>query len=264
MHPMVQFALRATRSAAEQFLRIRERIENSHEEHSLERLLEDTARNAETLIAHQLSRGYPQHGISGRFTPHRSGEGEGQDVEWRIEPFHGYSSLSVAGKGFALSLVCLVKGRPEHAVVICPFSDDEYLASRGRGAQHNGKRIRVPKTTAISGASLAMSLPEFDQRSRHLPAYLTLVQQLGPLVQLQLATGSGLLDMAELAAGRVDAAFVLGLEEQDRLVGSLMLKEAGALMGTPDGQPSVEDDGRLMAAGPRLYKALVQQLKPHF
>ncbi|PMR74406.1 inositol monophosphatase family protein [Billgrantia endophytica] len=264
MHPMVQFALRATRSAAEQFLRIRERIENSHEEHSLERLLEDTARNAETLIVRQLSRGYPQHGISGRFTPHGSGEGEGLDIEWRIEPFHGYSSLGVAGKGFALSLVCLVKGRPEHAVVICPFSDDEYLASRGRGAQHNGKRMRVPKITTLAGSRMAMSLPDIDRRARHLPAYLTLIQQLAPQVESQLATGSGLLDMAELAAGRVDAAFVLGLEEQDRLVGTLLLKEAGALMGSPDGKPVVETEGQLMAAGPRLYKALVQQLKPHF
>ncbi|TFH86985.1 inositol monophosphatase [Billgrantia azerbaijanica] len=264
MHPMVQYALRASRSAAEQFLRIRERIENAHEEHNPARLLEDAARNAETLITRQLARGYPQHGVVGRFTPHREGEGEGRDVLWRIEPFHGYSNLSVAAPGFALSVVCLVKGRPEHAVVICPFSDDEYLASRGRGAQLNGKRIRVPKTTAVGGARLALSLPETWLRARHLPSYLTLVQQLGPQIELLRASGSGLLDLAELAAGRVDAAFVLGLEEQDLHVGSLLLKEAGALLGTPDGQPAVTVEGQLMAAGPRLYKALVQQLKPHF
>ncbi|MFY0989686.1 inositol monophosphatase family protein [Halomonas sp. C05BenzN] len=264
MHPMVQFALRAARSAGEQFLRIRERIENAHEEHNLDRLLEDAARNAETLIVRQLARGYPQHGVSGRFTPHRGGEGEGEDVLWKIEPFHGYSNLTVAAPGFALSVVCLVKGRAEHAVVICPFSDDEYLASRGRGAQLNGKRIRVPKTIAIGGSRVAMGLPETWLRPRHLPAYLTLVQQLGPQVEVLRASGSGLLDLAELAAGRADAAFVLGLEEQDLQVGTLLLKEAGALMGTPDGQPSVEVEGQLMAAGPRLYKALVQQLKPHF
>lgn len=264
MHPMVQFALRAARSAGEQFLRIRERIENAHEEHNLDRLLEDAARNAETLIVRQLSRGYPQHGVTGRFTPHRAGEGEGSDTLWKIEPFHGYSNLTVAAPGFALSVVCLVKGRAEHAVVICPFSDDEYLASRGRGAQLNGKRIRVPKTVAIGGARIAMGLPETWLRPRHLPAYLTLVQQLGPQVEVQRASGSGLLDLADLAAGRADAAFVLGLEEQDLQVGSLLLKEAGALMGSPDGKPSVEVEGQLMAAGPRLYKALVQQLKPHF
>lgn len=264
MHPMVQYALRAARSAGEQFLRIRERIENAHEESNLDRLLEDAARNAESLIVRQLSRGYPQHGVVGRFTPHRSGEGEGRDTLWRIEPFHGYSNLGVAASGFALSVVCMVKGRPEHAVVICPFSDDEYLVSRGRGAQHNGKRIRVPKTHAVAGARIAMGLPEAWLRPRHLPAYLTLAQQLGPVIEVQRASGSGLLDLAELAAGRADAAFVLGLEEQDMHVGSLLLKETGALLGTPDGQPKVEVEGQLMAAGPRLYKALVQQLKPHF
>ncbi|XKE46011.1 inositol monophosphatase [Halomonas organivorans] len=264
MHPMVQFALRAARSAGEQFLRVRERIENAHEEHSLDKLLEDTARNAETLIVRQLSRGYPQHGVVGRYTPYRAGEGEGRDVLWRIEPFHGYSNLAVAAPGFALSLVCLVKGRPEHAVVICPFSDDEYLASRGRGAQLNGKRIRVSKATSITGTRIAMSLPEAGLRARLLPSYLTLTQQLAPHVELVRASGSGLLDLAELAAGRVDAAFVLGLEEQDLQVGSLLLKEAGALQGTPDGQPSVSVEGQLMAAGPRLFKALIKQLKPHF
>ena len=264
MHPRVQYARRAARSAGEQFLRIRERIENAHEESNLDRLLEDAARNAEALIVRQLSRGYPQHGVVGRFTPHRSGEGEGADTLWKIEPFHGYSNLGVAASGFALSVVCMVKGRPEHAVVICPFSDDEYLVSRGRGAQHNGKRIRVPKTHAVGGARIAMGLPETWLRPRNLPAYLTLVQQLGPVIEVQRASGSGLLDLAELAAGRADAAFVLGLEEQDMQVGTLLLKETGALMGTPDGQPKVEVEGQLMAAGPRLYQALVQQLKPHF
>ncbi|MDR5859841.1 inositol monophosphatase [Halomonas eurihalina] len=264
MHPMVQFALRAARSAGEQFLRIRERIENAHEEHSLDKLLEDTARNAETLIQRQLARGYPQHGVVGRYTPHREGEGEGRDVLWRIEPVHGYSNLTVAAPGFALSVGCMVKGRPEHAVVICPFSDDEYLASRGRGAQLNGKRIRVPKHYTIDGARIAMGLPESELRSRLLPAHLTLTQQLAPRVELMRASGSGLLDMAELASGRVDAAFVLGLEDQDLHVGSLLLKESGALMGALDGQPSVSASQPLMAAGPRLYKALVKQLKPHF
>ncbi|WP_346799330.1 inositol monophosphatase family protein [Halomonas sp. Bachu 37] len=264
MHPMVQFTLRAARSAAEQFLRIRERIENAHEEFNLERLLEDTARKAEATIVQQLERGYPQHGVMGRYTAHKAGVDDGADIVWKIEPMHGYSNLAVAGKGFAISVVCLVKGRPEHAVIICPFSDDEYIASRGRGAQHNDKRIRVSKPTAVSGTRVAMSLPESWLRSRYLPAYLTLTQQLGPQVETLLASGSGLLDICELASGRVDSVFVLGLEEQDLHVGTLLLKEAGALTGTPDGKPSVSMEGQLMAAGPRLYKALIKQLAPHF
>lgn len=263
MHPMVQYALRAARSAGEQFLRIRERIENAHEEHNLDRLLEDSARNAEALIVRQLSRGYPQHGISGRYTPHRSGEDEGRDILWRIEPFHGYSNLCVASPEFAISVVCLVKGRPEHAVVICPFSDDEYLASRGRGAQLNGKRLRVTKTHTTAGTRLSMSLPESHLRSRYLPTYMTLVQQLGPVADQLQSSACGLLDIAHVAAGRADAVFVLGIDEQDLDIGTLILKEAGALIGTPDGRPSVSADGPLMAANPRLFKALIKTLAPH-
>lgn len=264
MNPMVQFTLRAARGAVEHFLRVRERIENAHDEFNLDRLLDETARKAEATIVQQLERGYPQHGVTGRFTPHRAGEGEGADIVWKIEPMHGYSNLAVAGKGFALSVVCLIKGRPEHAVIISPFADDEYIASRGRGAQHNDKRMRVSKPTAISGTRMAMSLPEAWLRTRHLPAYLTVSQQLAPQIGTLLATGCGLLDLCELACGRVDSAFVLGLEEQDMQVGTLFLKEAGALMGTPDGQPTVKAEGQLMAAGPRLYKALIKQLTPHF
>lgn len=263
MSPMIQYTLRAARSAVEHFLRIRERIENAHEESNLDRLLEDAARKAEGTIVHQLERGYPQHGVSGRYTPFKAGEGEGADIVWKIEPLHGYSALSVAGKGFALSVVCLVKNRPEHAVVIAPFSDDEFLASRGRGAQHNGKRMRVSKASAIGATRLSMSLPESWLRPRHLPTYLTLIQQLAPQVDTLFATGSGLLDILEMASGRTDSVFVLGLEEQDLQVGSLVLKEAGALSGTPSGQPSLQVEGQLMAANPRLYKALLKQLAPH-
>ncbi|GAA3910598.1 inositol-1-monophosphatase [Halomonas cibimaris] len=264
MNPMVQFTLRATRKAADQFLRIRERIENAHDETNLELLLADTAAKAEAIIVQQLARGYPQHGVAGRFTSHRAGEGEGQDVVWHIEPMHGYSSLAVAGADFAISAVCRVKGRPEHAVIVCPFADDEYLATRGGGAQHNGKRMRVSRASAVAGTRMALSLPPSWLRRRHLPAYLTVTQQLGPGVEALTASASGLLDICEVATGRVDSAFVMGLEEQDMYAGTLLLKEAGALIGTPDGQPAIKPEGLLMAAGPRLYKALVKQLTPHF
>jgi len=261
MHPMVQFALRAARSAAEQFVRIRDRLEVSHDEQATASLLQDTARNAETLIVHQLSRGYPQHGVSGRFTPYREGKGDEHDTVWHIEPFHGESNLGVGSRQFALSMVCLVKGRPEHAVIVSPFSDDEFLVSRGRGAQGNGKRMRVSKTGGINGARISLSWPSVEYRSRWLPQYLTVVERLGPQIDTLIGSGCALLDIIEFAAGRTDAAFVLGLEEQDRWVGSLLLKEAGALSGGIDGSPSVEIGGSLMAAGPRLYKALAQQLK---
>ena len=168
MNPMVQFTLRAARGAVEHFLRVRERIENAHEEFNLDRLLEDTARKAEATIIQQLQRGYPLHGFSGRYTPYKAGEGEGEDTVWKIEPLHGYSNLAVAGKGFALSVVCLVKGRPEHAVVISPFGDDEYIASRGRGATISlaifpGSLNVIGLITFVQADGVAQSLKALEQ-----------------------------------------------------------------------------------------------------
>jgi|TARA_B100000700_G_scaffold70719_3_gene78599 myo-inositol-1(or 4)-monophosphatase len=263
MHPMVQFALRAARGAAEQFVRARERIEVARGDNDLDTFIADTARRAEAHIVRQLERGYPQHGLSGRYTDHRDGEGQGSDYHWRIEPVHGYSNLASAASGFALSVVCLFKGRAEHAVVIAPFTDEEYIVSRGRGAQHSGHRIRVTNATAIEGARLAMGLPESWQRPRHLPTYLSIVQQVGPQVEMLRTSGCALLDVLELASGRVDAVYVLGLDAGDSEIVSLFLKECGALAGSADGTPVVVAEGTLMAAGARLYKALAQTMQPH-
>ncbi|WP_106475861.1 inositol monophosphatase family protein [Phytohalomonas tamaricis] len=261
MHPMVQFALRALRGASEQFIRVRDRIDDAREDRVLDTLLEETARQAEASIVRQFARGYPQHGISGRYTPYR--EGADRDYQWKIELFHGYANLAANTPGWAISLTSFYKGRAENAVIISPFTDEEYLISRGRGAQLNGKRIRVPARNGLSGSRVALGLPESWMRSRHLPAYLTITQQLGSQVDVLRTSGCPLLDLAELACGRVDSAFVLGIDEHDLDVATLMLKEAGALIGGADGSPQVEPEGVLMAAGPRLYKNLVQVLKPH-
>lgn len=264
MNPTVQYMLRATRSAADQFLRIRERIENAFDEANLDRLIQDAAQKAEATLIQQLERGYPQYGVQGRYTPYRAGVDDGANTVWKVEPIHGDSNLRVASKHFALSVVCLINGRPEHAAVVAPFADDEYIASRGRGAQYNDKRMRVSKVTAVAGTRLAMSLPADNLRQRCLPAYLTLVEQLTPQLDVLTAAGSGLMDVLEASSGRADSVFVPGIEEQDLLVGQLFLKEAGALIGAPNGQPSVKADGLLMAAGPRLYKALLKPLSAHF
>lgn len=260
MHPMVQFALRALRGGQEQFIRIRERLDIAREDNTLDTLLSDTARRAESQLAAQFARGYPEHGISGRYIGWNEGRGDGQDYHWKIELFHGYANLAAGTSGCALSMVCLYKGRPEHAVVISPFTDDEYLVSRGRGAHHNGRRMRVPARVAVDGSRVALGLPENWMRERWFSTWQVLATQLGPRVDMLRASGCPLIDMVELCAGKVDAAFLLGVDEQDLHILSLMLKECGALLGSPGGAPQTKEEGALMAASPRLFKQLVQTL----
>ncbi|MFC0269777.1 inositol monophosphatase family protein [Kushneria aurantia] len=260
MHPMVQFALRALRGAQEQFVRVRDRLDIAREDNTLDALLADAASRAERHIAGQFARGYPEHGLSGRYIGWQEGRGEGRDYHWKVELFHGYTNLAAGTSGCALSVVCLYKGRPEHAVVISPFTDDEYLISRGRGAHHNDRRMRVPSRHAIDGTRVALGLPESWMRERWFTTWQTLTAQLGKRVEALRASGCPLIDMLELCDGRLDAAFVLGLDEQDLNITSLALKECGALSGTPNGSPQIVEEGALMAASPRLFKQLVQTL----
>ncbi|MCM5704371.1 inositol monophosphatase family protein [Larsenimonas salina] len=262
MHPMVQFALRALRGASEQLNRVRDRLDIARETQSQDALLVDTARYIEENIARQFAKGYPLHGISGRYLPFKEGSGEGADYHWKIELFHGYQNLAINANGCALSLVCMFKGRAEHAVVLSPFTDDEYLASRGRGAHYNDKRMRVSGHITEDEVRLAMGVPEMHVRSRYFPDYLSVLQRIGVQSSVVRTLGCPVLELAEFASGRVDAAFVFGIEEQDLAIAQLMLKEAGALIGTPSGQPQVDPDGALMAANPRLYKQLVKLVKP--
>lgn len=262
MQPMVEFALRALRGAQDQYYRIREKIDVAREDRILDALLEDTARHAEQQIVHRFSRGYPQHGISGRYTPYHEGEGDGKEYHWKIELQHGYANLAAGCPGWGISMVCLYKGRPEHVVLISPFTDEEFIASRGRGVQFNRHRIRVSNATQLSGARAAFGLPERWMRTRHINTYQALNQALAPQIDVLRATGCSLMDMAELAAGRVDIAFAFGLDEHDLNVASLLLKEAGALIGPPSGAPQVEPESVLMATNQRLYRTLVAQLAP--
>lgn len=262
MQPMVEFALRALRGAQDQYYRIREKIDVAREDRILDALLEDTARHAEQQIVHRFSRGYPQHGISGRYTPYREGENDGKDYHWKIELQHGYANLAAGCPGWAISMVCLYKGRPEHVVLISPFTDEEFIASRGRGMQFNQRRIRASNATQLPGARVALGLPERWMRTRHLSAYQALTQSLAPHVDVLRATGCSLMDVAELAAGRVDIAFAFGLDEHDLNVASLLMKEAGALLGPPNGSPMIEPEAILMATSQRLYRTLVKQLSP--
>ncbi|WP_025732269.1 inositol monophosphatase family protein [Carnimonas nigrificans] len=262
MQPMVEFALRALRNAQENFFRIRDKIDIARQDRLIDNLLEDTARYCEQDIARKFSRGYPNHGMVGRYIPARKGQGDGKDYEWRIELLHGYSNLAAGSTAWAMSLVCLYQGRPEHVVVISPFAENEYIASRGRGVQFNQRRVRAPSITSMAGSRVALGLPERWMRTKYLETYTRLVTALGSEVEVMRASGCALLDLAELAIGQVDSAFAMGLDSHDLQVASLLLKESGALMSQPDGSPQVAPEQVVMACGQRLFRPLAQLVGP--
>ncbi|SEI72349.1 myo-inositol-1(or 4)-monophosphatase [Allopseudospirillum japonicum] len=256
MQPIIQLALRAAREAVEPFLQMRERLDPTHDQASLAQVLTRISERAETLIARQLQRAYPEYGIQGHFVKHAS---KPEAPVWRLCAEHGMDNFAHGLNTCALSITLLKQGRAEHTVVINPITGDEYTASRGYGMQANGKRGRVPQHWTLEQARIALPLPNASWRSQYLGEYIRVLQGLGPDLGAHINSGCNLIDIAAVACGQLDAVCILGIEDEDLEPGALLLKEAGALVGNLQGAPKVET--QLIAASPKAFKSLVQRLK---
>lgn len=155
MQPMLNIALRAARSASELIFRSIERLDTIKvDEKDAKDYVSEVDRAAEQKIIDALRKAYPTHGILGEETGLHAGSGEGADYLWIIDPLDGTTNFLRGVPHFAVSIACKYRGRLEHAVVLDPVRQEEFTASRGRGAQLNGRRLRVSGRTSLEGALL--------------------------------------------------------------------------------------------------------------
>lgn len=144
MQPMLNIALRAARSAGELIIRSTERLDAiAVNEKEAKDYVSEVDRAAEQTIINVLRKAYPNHGILGEEGGSLAGSGEGADYVWIIDPLDGTTNFLRGVPHYAVSIACKYKGRLEHAVVVDPIRQEEFTASRGRGAALNGRRMRV-------------------------------------------------------------------------------------------------------------------------
>ncbi|MDX1397503.1 MAG: inositol monophosphatase family protein [Oceanospirillum sp.] len=263
MHPMVQLALRTARSAVQNFQRINERLEFAREDNKVEQLLDDTARSVEGYIINQLRRAHPEHSFKGQYERQITGEGEGKDVLWNVQPTHGWNNLARSIPQSAVSISIEIKNKIEHVVVINPFTGDEFYASRGRGAQLNGRRMRASNQRSIEAGKYALPLPGLNSRGRNFPIYMGITQQLGQVAESFHSSGCILLDLMSTVSGHTDACVAFGAKDHEMRIAAVFAKEAGSLIGAIDGSPNLPQDGNLIVANPKMYKVLLQIAKSH-
>jgi len=260
---MVQLALRTARSAVQNFQRINERLEFAREDNKIDQLLDDTARSVESYIINQLRRAHPDHSFKGQYERLALGTGEGKDILWNVQPTHGWNNLARSIPMSAVSISIEIKEKLEHVIVINPFTGDEFYASRGRGAQMNGRRMRSSKLRSIESGKYALPLPNLNSRARNFPTYLGMTQQLGQVAESFHSSGCTLLDLLSTAVGHTDASIVFGAKDQEMRIAALFSKETGSLIGAIDGSPNLPQDGNLILANPKMYKVLLQMVKSH-
>ena len=259
MQPLLNIAVRAARRAGELIVRSLNRLESlTVSSKGRNDFVTEVDRAAEQEIIGSIRRLYPQHA----FLAEESGRSGGQhETLWIIDPLDGTTNFLHGFPVFAVSIACQIRGRLEHAVVYDPMRGELFTASRGAGAHLDNHRMRVSKARALEGALIATGFP-YRANTRYLDAYLAMLKA----VTLQVAgvrrPGAAALDLAYVAAGRVDAFWELGLAPWDTAAGTLLIQEAGGHIGTLAGA-EYRQEGHIVAGSPKVYAALVELLAPH-
>ena len=141
-------------------------------------------------------------------------------------------------------------------MVYDPIRDEIFTASKGSGAFLNSKRIRVSARNGLEGAVLATAFP-FRHRE-HLQAYAKVFQAVFSKVEDFRRAGTASLDLAWVAAGRMDGYFEVALKPWDVAAGALIVREAGGVVMDFDGSDAVENSGSIIAAPYKVMTPLRQ------
>src|SRR5699024_4330783 len=262
--PQVNIALRAARRAGT-FLR---RAADDARHLSVEKkghndFVTQVDRACEAQLIEALQRSYPHHSFLGEESGHIAGQGDDAHWQWIIDPLDGTTNFIHGIPQFAISIALAHKGRIEHAVVYDPMREEEFTASRGRGATCNGRRIRVTPQSTLQGALLGTGLPFRPDQMQHLDDYLNILQDMVQTTSGIRRAGSAALDLAWVAAGRLDGFWEFGLSSWDIAAGTLLIREAGGLVSDLAGGSNYLDSGNIVAANPKLFKAMLQSFQPH-
>jgi myo-inositol-1(or 4)-monophosphatase len=258
MQPLLNIAVRAARRAGDLIVRNVDRVPSlGVRSKSRNDFVSEVDHMAEREIIETIRRLHPDHGFLGE----ESGRSGGDEFVWIIDPLDGTTNFLHGFPVFAVSVAVQYRGRLEHGVVYDPMRQELFTASRGDGAQLDGRRIRVSKQVSLEGALVGTGFP-FRENIAHADAYLAMLKA----VMLQTAgirrPGAAALDLAYVAAGRIDAFWEIGLNIWDTAAGTLLITEAGGRVGTLTGG-EYRNAGHIVGGTPKVFDALVECLAPH-
>lgn len=256
MHPLLNIAVRAARRAGEVIARSIPRLE-SIEIHAKDRhdYVTEVDRAAEQEIIGIIRHHYPDHAVLAE----ESGASGTSETRWIIDPLDGTTNFLHGFPVYAVSIACEVRGRLEIATVYDVLRQELFTATRGVGAQLDNRRIRVSKRRGLEGALLATGFP--FRANADLDTYLEMLRVLMPQVAGIRRAGSAALDLAYVAAGRVDGFWELGLKPWDTAAGALLVTEAGGHLSTVNGD-EYQHGGDVCAGTPKIHSAMIAAFTP--
>lgn len=258
MNPMVGFAVKAARRAGDIINRAAENIEQLKIQHKTKNdLVSEVDHAAEAEIINSLQKIYPDHA----FLAEESGRIGESDYEWIIDPLDGTTNFLHGFPIYAVSIALAYKKQLQVAVVYDPCRNDLFTASRGSGAYLNEKRIRVSKRDKLIDCLIGTGFP--FRANSDVDSYGEMFKALALKTAGIRRPGAAALDLANVAAGRLDGFWEIGLSPWDMAAGALLIKEAGGLVGDLDGDSKYMDSGKIVAGNPKIFAQLLSTLRPY-
>jgi myo-inositol-1(or 4)-monophosphatase len=214
-------------------------------------------RRAEEILYAELSKARPNYGFFGEEGGSR--EGSDKSHRWIVDPLDGTTNFLHGIPQFCISIALERDGTIVASLIYNPITDDLYMAERGKGAFLNDRRIRVAGRKGLADAVIACGLPHRGRGELELG--LREVGALQDKVAGLRRFGAAALDLAFVAAGRIDGYWERNIKPWDVAAGLLMVREAGGFVTDLDGGDNMMAKGHIAAGNEAIHRELLAALK---
>jgi myo-inositol-1(or 4)-monophosphatase len=261
MHPMLNTAIKAARRGAAVINRASfdlDRVKVTEKGHN--DFVTEVDQAAEQAIIEILLNAYPDHAILAEESGASANLHDDAENVWIIDPLDGTTNFIHGFPQYCVSIALQQRGQITQAVVYDPTRNDLFTATKGAGAYLNEKRIRVSKRDKVADALIGTGFPFRDMKmlDEYVKMFKIMVQNSSGLRR----PGSAALDLAYVAAGRLDGFFEKGLKPWDIAAGSLLITESGGIVGTFAGDSDYMYKGDVIAGCPKVFAQMIALLSP--
>ena len=262
MQPLLNIAIRAARRGGEIIVRGMNRLHRLDVQRKGQNdFVSEIDLASERDIIETIRKHYPDHAVLAEESGQSAGRGNNDEFVWIIDPLDGTTNFLHGFPQFAVSIAVQRRGRIEHAVVYDPLRQELFTASRGEGAQVDGRRIRVSTHIGLEGALIGTGFP-YRSNLHWLDNYMAMMKAVMQQTAGIRRPGAAALDLAYVAAGRLDGFWEIGLAPWDTAAGMLLITEAGGMVATLTGA-EFKMQPHIVAGTPKVYTPLLELLAPH-
>lgn len=252
MMPLLNTATAAARRAGDMALRYADRIEQlTVRSKSPNEIVTEVDQAAERIIIEHIRTGYPDHAFLGE----ESGASGSGEYEWIIDPIDGTTNYVHRFPVFCVSLALRRRGELQLGVIYDPLRQEMFTGTRGGGARMNERRIRVSRQETLAGSLIGTGFP-YRRNLEWVDVYMRMLRQVIRRTSGVRRPGAAALDLAYVAAGRLDGFWEFGLKPWDIAAGALLIEEAGGWISGLEPDTDCMETGHVLAGAPKVYSEL--------